>query len=172
MKRILYWITVLLIFIYFLSSEENNVEYIDDLSRLELLGFNYFPEPFSLPEMKVNDGNGNVFTITPSADRIFLLIFIQRYDPFHSFIHGKVKEIRTDFKNRPLDIIIVNEERNPASRQLGMTKYPGYFLIDHRNRLRGSAEGIYPDLGRDDFYRVLEKLLLDIQTPSVIDTLQ
>ncbi len=150
-----------------------------DISRIQLMGFHYFPMPVPLTPARLIDGDGAGLIIDGSSRSVLLIAFLGGEDPFSPEMREGLLNLEKRFAGRPFHVIIVSENRDDykdregrAAGKWGVMNYPTFLLADHNLLLRASAEGIYPDFGGEDFYKVIEELLLDIQAPGIINTLK
>ena len=161
------------------SSEDNSTPYKDNISRLEHLGFHYFPAPLHMTAGRLIDREGRTILVNGSSEQILLIVFINRDDPFTPDLRAKLARLSEDYSDDPFKIIIVSSAEEDykdrggrSGDKWGVLHYPTLLLIDHNFLLRGSSEGIYPDIASDDFRKVIDELILNIHTPGVINTLQ
>ena len=162
-----------------LISEDDSSSYKDDVSRLELLGFNYFSTPLSLIPGRLISPEGRSVAVNGSSGRVLLIVFLSGEDPFEEDVKRGLSKLSGRYMNDPFRIITVSpaeedykDRDGRAGSRWGVEKYPTILLTDHNFMLRGSSEGIYPDLSSEDFSRVIDRLLLDIKAPGIVNTLQ
>jgi hypothetical protein len=179
MKSFLFIFLISVFILQFVSGNEDNMNKEDNLSRLLLLNFNYFETPYPLPLLKLSDPNGKKLSLDQFKGQAVVMIFQGENDPFNDEIREQIEYLKNIYKGKPIQFIIISQEQedykdfNSTARDaLGVLRYPSYFIIDHKYNLRGSAESIYPSLISDDFLKIIERLLLDIESPGIVNTLK
>jgi hypothetical protein len=177
--RILIFLNILLMTLIPLASEDRDQPYVDNISRLELLGFNYFSPPLSLSPGQLYNNQGNPVRINGETQRVMLILFLNKDDPFDKDLRTDLDVLSERYEGAPFLILTVSSEEEDykdhnrrTAEKWGVQKYPTILLIDHNFLLRGSSEGIYPDLLSEGFKQIIDELLLNIQTPGIVDTLQ
>ncbi|MDC7219691.1 MAG: hypothetical protein PQJ59_07115 [Spirochaetales bacterium] len=162
-----------------LFSQEDNYSYTDNISRLELLDFNYFSPPLPLSPGRLINPQGKSYLINGSSEQVMVIIFLDEADLFTADLKNQLKKLKNRFADEPLLVLTVStaeedfkDREGRSAQKWGVQKYPTILITDHNFNLRGSSEGIYPDLASEDFFRIIEELILDIKTPGIINTLQ
>ncbi|MDC7223660.1 MAG: hypothetical protein PQJ60_07945 [Spirochaetales bacterium] len=179
MKRFVSCCFFLLLFTIFLVAEDSSGPYEDNISRLELLGFHYFAPPLALSPGRIYDKEGRAFLINGETEQVMIIVFLNNDDPFASDLRKSLEELSEAYEEEPLMILTLSSaEQDFKDRQgrtadkWGVQLYPTILIVDHQFRVRGSSEGIYPDINSEDFRKVLDELLLDVKTPGIINPLQ
>ncbi len=160
-------------------AQETGDFYKDDISRIELLGFHYFPIPLFVSPGKLFDSEGEGLLIDGSSETVLLIAFLGARDPFNEEMRKGLTDLSAIYGESPFHVVIISDNREDykdregrCGKKWGVINYPTFLLIDHNFRLRASAEGIYPDFGGEDFRKVIDDLLLDIKAPGIINTLK
>ena len=179
MNRPILIVFYLLLASFMIYAEADSPAYRDNISRLELLGFHYFPQPQPLIPGRLISPSGESVTVNGSSRQIILIIFLSGGDPFENDLKEDLAELSRHYAGDPFKIITVSpaeedykDRESRSADRWGVINYPTILLADHNFLLRGSSEGIYPDLASEGFFKVIDRLLLDIKSPGIINTLQ